>query len=664
MSFSNLPSVDEKAKASTESVLAVKSIFSPRKGFISRNEDPDYGSDLNVELIKDGSSASGKKFPIQIKSSGNVSFIKVEATNFLSIQFSTSRLNYLCSQPPAYGLIVIYDDSTTISYYDYVEEIVNRITYERNSEDWKNNETVAIHVPKDNILNDTSAACIHQKFLNRFEAHDLLIKKDGDKYDIPSFSVQENENGIKNLSPAQLIQKYGLMLLNDYDVLLLYQLLAQVSFHEVISSKALILTACIVYSEMGKTIEAEFYLNKAAQIIEEYNDEEREILKFTQIKVDFLLGKRDKNAYHQDLKELKELTKNPYNELQIKINLFYYSILDQVTKNEFNENIEPKMMEVFSLIDKTDLPATKKHLFKIYQAENVHMYISSLMLKSVNRIRLRESLNEPVSENEKAHLYLKANTIIYFLSKIIIEALNYAKETDNKLIKAHSNYILGRFFFTREYDFLILDFKGNNPELNINYKRAFLESIVAHNLFLQLGLLKEARNALINAYDLNRLAKLWRNLDITSDENREEIMINNLRASEKEMGLQDSYQSIVDKNFEDLKVTRSKTNQELYKDLSDNEIEKYARNVQLIYKLPEERLIHIINEMKAYRFYYKECKTEDFELLSDLTDHQSAETKYARPTKYILISKRTGMESLPSTNVHELAKAFGAIKSK
>jgi len=285
MSFTDLPLVDDNAKASEESVLAVRNFFSKKNGFISREEFPDYGCDLEVELIIDSIEASGKKFPIQIKSSSVLKTVQVEEQAYISKPFVTSRLNYLCQRPPAYGLIILYDERDKSCYYDFAEQVVQRLITERKSEDWQLQTSVNIHIPKINVVNTEAVTFIHEKLRNRFQAQDILINKHGEQYEIPSFAsaTTGDTKDIKNLSALDILKKYGLLFINSNDILFLYQLLGQVSMGETLESKDLIFIASVAYGEMGKCLEAELYLTKAFQIIEQYEDYVKEQSTFIRI---------------------------------------------------------------------------------------------------------------------------------------------------------------------------------------------------------------------------------------------------------------------------------------------------------------------------------------------------------------------------------------------
>lgn len=409
---------------SEESIRAVQGFSSQKNGFISRIETPDFGCDIDAELIIDGN-ASSKKFPIQVKSELSVTIITNDSKEYVSKSFKTSRLNYLCNRPPTYGLVIIYDDSTQICYYELVEKIVARINDEKGSNEWTSQASVNIHLPKENILTADVAKSIHQNFEKRFQAHDLLINKHGQEFEIPSFSFDESATSIDKLSTFELIKKYGLFFINSYDIALVHNMLAEVPFQEIIGSKELILIAAIVYGEIGKVIEAEFYLSKANQYLNLYDESEKEIIRFTQIKVDFLLGKRSSDDYFNDLKSLKEITKNKFNEVQININLLYYSILDQIKKNEYDESIETSIMDTFKAIEELDLDESKKNLFNVYHAENLHMYISSWMLKKVISIRLRDSLKVHVDQQERLLAFNKANEYVKTALEFVLKAWEF-----------------------------------------------------------------------------------------------------------------------------------------------------------------------------------------------------------------------------------------------
>jgi len=142
MAFSDAPIVDRNSILSEQSLLQVKQVLSRANGFISREETPDYGADLDVELVLNEQEASSQKFAVQIKSTVKADTITLDGENFIKLSFETSRLGYLCNRLPAYGIIVLYEGVSKTCYFDYVEDIVQRITHRQGDVNWKQQKTV------------------------------------------------------------------------------------------------------------------------------------------------------------------------------------------------------------------------------------------------------------------------------------------------------------------------------------------------------------------------------------------------------------------------------------------------------------------------------------------------------------------------------------------
>ena len=666
MSFSSLPIVDDNSKASEESVLAVRGFFTRTNGFICREEFPDYGTDFGVELIKDSNQASGKKFPIQIKSSGKIHIISREGQEYLSKSFSTSRLYYLCQQSPAYGLIIFYDESAKACFYDFAEDVFSRLILERDNDEWKKQDSVQIHVPKTNLLTADAIRTIHEKLLSRFHAHDMLINQHGDEYDIPSFELpgkNKKASDIMDMPAAEILRKYGLMFINSSDVLLLYRILGQVPLYETLASKELIFIASIVYGEMGKCLEAELYLTKAWQIFDKYQDYEKETLIFTRIKVDFLLGKRNDAEFMQDLEGMTAITKSTFNAIQLKINLIYYTILQRIQEGKLDDVLERKLIELFMQIEVADLDAEKKMFLDVFHASNLHMFVSSLMLKWVGNLHIREALKIHVPQGERISMHVKSNKLIQMAVARVVGARSFALKEKNNLLQAHAEFALARFFLTREFDFFLLRFKEEKPDKEKHFMQNLLFALHSYKLFQDLALYRDARLAIMCAYDLCRLARLYHKLDISAQGISEAKMEEYLRASEAEMGIKTPYVSVVDKPFEMyLREQNEYIANEPFAGKTDGEIVNSAQIILDAYGIPPERLVNIVNEMKIYRYFSDFGDNENYVVLCDLTHYSSKATTFAAPVSFIIKNKKTGIESLPFFDIEKAALDFGALK--
>jgi hypothetical protein len=175
---------------------------------------------------------------------------------------------------------------------------------------------------------------------------------------------------------------------------------------------------------------------------------------------------------------------NKFNVLELTINLLYYAIIEQIESNKLDDILEQNILQVFTEIEHTDIELEKKMFLKDFHAENLHMYISSRMLNWTSRLRVKEALKIHIPQADRNSMYLKSNALIYTATLNVLDAREYAKKEKNKLLQAHAEYALARFFLIKEFDFLLLHFKYDSPEKEKNFKRSFLFAIQAHNFFL------------------------------------------------------------------------------------------------------------------------------------------------------------------------------------
>ena len=231
MAFDDDPIVDNNAKNSDESVLFIKSIFSKKNGFICRTDQPDFGVDELIELIrwndtsKNFQKATNKRFVLQLKSLERISennLVKKSNKDFIKISFKSSRLKYLLQYSPAYGLVVIYDVSAAKAYFDYAENIYKNLNDFNQGETWKSKEKPTIYIPIENEFDTGSQKNIHDFFTKRHENADRLIFSHGEAYNIPSFiKPNPEEYDFRNAADIKkVLLKYGWSLVDDNDFIL------------------------------------------------------------------------------------------------------------------------------------------------------------------------------------------------------------------------------------------------------------------------------------------------------------------------------------------------------------------------------------------------------------------------------------------------------------
>ncbi|PZR12614.1 MAG: hypothetical protein DI539_19790, partial [Flavobacterium psychrophilum] len=410
--------------------------------------------------------------------------------------------------------------------------------------------------------------------------------------------------------------------------------------------------------------EAEFYLTKAFQIANQYQETELETLKFVRIKVDFLLGKRSREQYITDLRSITAVTKNKFNSLQLRINIAYYTIIQKIESRKLDDALESDIMGVFVSINMADIDEERKMFLKVFHAENLQMYISSKMLHWVSQLRVKDSLGVQVSQTERMKLFTRTNELIELAVKEVLNARSFSQKQNNKALQAHAEYALARFFYIKEYDFLLLYYRDDRAAKGQDFRRMVLFAIHAQTLFLEIGLLKDARLSLICAYDLKRLARLQYGIEIVVESVTDEALINNITILNQEMGINTPFESIVDKTYKELAhQIEVEAKSSPFVNMNNLELEAYAKTLLEAYQLPDDRLIHVLNEIKSVRYFETNANTDDYELLTNLFHHQSKRTQYASPSTYIIRSKKTAIESMPSHDIETLCLHFGALKA-
>ncbi len=253
MAFYDDPIIDKSSERSEESILDTLKVFSRKNGFISHeiSGSKDYGIDINVQLIEKNT-PKGYYFPIQVKSKNAITTREFEGNSFVTISFKTSRLGYLMRHPPSYGIIVVYDDSKSLFYFDYTTEIYNRLRVQKESDHWKDQEEVTLFIPEKSVLNRESVKKIHVRFLQLFKNVDHLLTDHGQYYGI-EIQATTDQSSMNSLA---LLENYGEMLFNGHKFKELIHFLSLLNRNS-LQQKQIAFLAAITYAEVGNIVEAD-----------------------------------------------------------------------------------------------------------------------------------------------------------------------------------------------------------------------------------------------------------------------------------------------------------------------------------------------------------------------------------------------------------------------
>jgi tetratricopeptide (TPR) repeat protein len=156
MGFDELPKIDRSRVQSSDSALALESVFR-LPDFVTRAQHPDLGVDYDIELAE-SAQGSNIHFSVQLKSVANGE----RDTDGQTLKFviETSRLHYL-SRTLCGSLLVIYDASNHNMFYRWVHEIVSELDTQGTA--WRGQRSVTVRLSLSNILNSNSAKTIHQE---------------------------------------------------------------------------------------------------------------------------------------------------------------------------------------------------------------------------------------------------------------------------------------------------------------------------------------------------------------------------------------------------------------------------------------------------------------------------------------------------------------------
>ena len=659
MAFNDSLIVDDSAKASEDSFLAVIGFFKKANGFLSRKPDPDYGVDLEVELLIDGKHISGWQFPIQIKSQQNLSMVSHGGERFVSHTLLTSRLGYLCKKNPAYGLIILYDDATSVCYFDYVEEIVARITDQRNSEDWKDQDSINVNIPMANILTGEIIKIIHRRFHRRFLNNQQMLIEHGSEFEIPVLFTTAKKTDDEFNTPEKIIsfiEKHGVNLFNKQHFLMVDELLSRLSIKQILQSPKVLYTAAITYEMVGKYIDAEYYLNRVFQQIEMYEIEEQHTLKLIRIKVDFAFGRISLEQYCAALDDMLSKATDVITKIYIKARLIYLRMGDRKFNKELFLKKSEEIDSLFKFIQDSSIPDQAKHYYKTFLAGALFTLLTLYFSRGLGLVKIKEKLLHISCTQERAALIELLEPEFKKICDVFNDAINFAISTNDELLKHYILLIQGSSFFQTASIISIMRRNQYEPD----FKKAstlYRLLITAYNYFIQSRLLGYAYQVITTAFDINKLMILVFHQPIDGAD--EADLMERMKIIEKETGGK-PYKSQVEHIEESIKESKE-DEPAILRGMSDEELEDAANMIVEARGLPIERRSNVLGDLKFMKEAYTVLKGMNFVVLQNLKHTESDETYYKEPIKQILVCTKCGFQTTPS---YDFAQSFLEKKAR
>ena len=456
MAFNDLPELDGNAVRCEESVLYIRQTFSMKYGFISRDQNPDYGIDFLVELVSESGGATSKDFAVQIKSCIESKTIEISNDKFIALEFKTSRLGHLCRRLPAYGIIVFHDIKNNTVYYDFVENLVNRATMERNGEEWKEGKDVTIHFPIANILNQQTAKSIYDIYTQRFKNNDLLTAIHGPFFDIPFLASGMGKQGTIDYSnPAQFLQTYGGYLINHNEYRLAFNLLSSIPFGMIVQTKELLFLSTIVYSQCGYYLEARSFISFSLSKYSDWDEQQSALIAITDARLSFIMGLSTIEDLSENLAKLSCRLTDDQNTSMIESQLLHIKLLTAIKKygcvKAYIYPIVEEIKKYICSIDDKKMIQEAKYLLKLDCAYYLGEVANFQYSHDVVLLRMKETLNITSSFQERIEKVQYTVELFQQSYEISNEILKEADKNKLETTKAHALYIMCHNFFQFEF---------------------------------------------------------------------------------------------------------------------------------------------------------------------------------------------------------------------
>jgi hypothetical protein len=646
MSLFSKPQIDTAAINSSTSENSLMQVLSELNGFISRKEMPDKGCDFMCELIE-GSSVTGQKFPVQLKSIESLSLVENET--YISYPLLTSRLGYMLSHLPTTGIIVFYDVEKERLFYDFSDAVYDRLMSERGTDEWTKNESVNIRIPTIKTLDENSVKQFHSKILERFRQAAKMQVANGKKYDLPSINLsQKFQFDFNNIDHLKLLLKqYGLVFLSSYDISIIYKTISKLTANDINSDKEILILAAISYCEAGRYAESDIFIRRL-RVQHDLSESQKKMIDYVDSKNQLILGLIDNSIFLDKLRALKQNSES--DSVIVDINILRYQLID-LKSGEVDNQLKLELNNIFESIEKSNASETMKQLYKIWNSENESIIISHNLTYQLGLYKVKAAVGSDLSLNEKKAFiegYLKDELI--FLGRIN-EIYKKAYQDKNIFVQATALSANVTHFLQKLISFIAQDFPMT--DYGEELKRHFQFAFQAYQYYAELDMLKDSHYCLCNAIEILEAAKETQNPDVIKDI---ETLSSTKILLEKELLLPPS-PLIIPGLIEELKSRKANRENQpgMYsvKDMNDQGLDLYANMAIKAYNLPANRFQNVLNELKAYRLFYNRCQDSNIEVL------QNNFSMYQFPVEFTLRNKVSQIQTIRSSDMELLLSSLG-----
>lgn len=655
MAFFDLPIIDAPSADSERSERAVRDFLNQHTGYICRNDFPDKGCDLDIELITGGVAASNRRFGLQLKSVQKLPLLADGQT--ISYPFETSRLGYLLNRPIGEGLIVLYDVVNNRLYYEFALKVYQRLMQERGSDDWQDLHSVNIHIPADNALTAEAASVIHEHFTKRFETAAFLIASQGARYGI-EVAMQAKDSRYDTHNPESvrdLLLDYGMSLLQDNELDLCFWLLRSLPQSEIDKYGELMLLAAITYGETGRRYESENLIRKLYRQ-NKVPPLQEAMVGYCHLKNQLVLDQISVDEFIIGAKKIRDTETSNYNQVIIDLNIIYYELVMLKFYHQVPGDVPDRIRSLFARIAELPISSRNQRLLEVINAENLAQYINFFRLNYFHDLALFRSSQLPGRRQQlKADRDLLAQLNLE-LNNNLWKLYTSAQEESDKLLQAQALLVRSRYLYAQEIDLFsqggLLKLKNHDESM---YKEHIRLCLHGHDLFSEVGYMEQASQCLCVAIELILVGR-------SRYQYEDGLVLDDLLAlkdkleSEQETEPYELQFPQMEKRMATMSIERETRYMIDTKDLDDQQIDGLARSIGKAFLLPATSQVNLTNELRECRLFY-EHNLDEIDLLPYDRNYDQRQV-YRFPVRFVIRNKRTGIQSMPNHSVQKLLDSW------
>lgn len=655
MTLYDRPQIDQFALNDDTANLAFRSFFSFNAGFIPREQVPDKGGDYQVELISAKQSATNHHFTIQLKSVEKPVF--VDNGTDISYSFKTSRLGYLLSNVPVYGLLIICDLKTSNLYYEFSDKIYTRLGKERKDTAWENQESVNVKIPTANLISPETVLMIHQEFTHRYKQAKVMQQSHGSNYGLPVLETPLNgEYDLHNPEHIKLILKRisistGML----HDMTLVYELLIRIPVHDIEQDKHLLMISSIAYAEVGKLSESMFFINKLERKFDLSSDQ-KSTVDFVKLKNQLNLHIIDVESFAQQARLLQPGVEGVENNIILRLNIVFFDLLNLQSHVFMPPQLAVELEQLSSEIKALD-DGIEKYKFKIWNAEALGLYINHIRHQNFKEFEIKAAFNVKVDEKDRMGKFKQLFELHLLFLREMNEVLEFGKVKNDQGLCASAVEAIIKY--TLDWELQLITQHQPTDDLTGKHKEKLFHYIsmgfLAFNEFLDRRLMQSAYTILCNLWEL---LYITRHRYRFTDDYKDQEMVTSTQQLEKELDL-NPYQLRAPGLLAESEKTDSPedTRMGYVKNYSDQQIQYLAEIILLSGKFPNAKLEYLLHELFSTRQFHQRCSNPDVDFITSYAP--SDQLAYVAPLSFALINKKTKQVSLPDTDMGKLLGEWG-----